>query len=52
MDQAPAYIVSTVTFTTSRAIRGHFMADAVLNTLILARYYNVPITALAMENEE
>ena len=36
----------------ARAIRGHFMVDAVLNALILASSYNVPIPALEMETEE
>ena len=36
----------------TRAIRGHFMVDAVLNALILASSYNAPIPALEMETEE
>ena len=36
----------------ARAIRGHFMVDAVLNAVILASSYNVPIPALEMETEE
>ena len=36
----------------ARAIRGHFMVDAVLNAVILASSYNVPLPALEMETEE
>ena len=36
----------------ARAIRGHFMVDAVLNALILASSYNVPLPSLEMETEE
>ena len=36
----------------ARAIRGRFMVDVVLNALILASSYNVPIPALEMETEE
>ena len=35
----------------ARAIRGHFMVDAVLNALLLASSYNVPMPALEMQKD-